>query len=125
MIEGLKTVKPWQQPSLYAKYLTGVNLFMPFIDLVYTFAWIPGVIFALFGLYWIVGPMSLLVLPFTFLSYYMLYRYQRKVFKSLDLKIRKNLIGLVFFTLFYQVLMSPISVWGYCQEVFKLKRVWK
>lgn len=125
MIEALKTVKPWQQPMVYGKYLTGVNLAMPLIDVAYTFAWIPGVVLAFFGIFWIVGPLSLLVLPFTFISYYMLYRYQKHVFRSLGLKVRRNIPGLILFTISYQVLMSPISVWGYCQELFRLKRVWK
>lgn len=125
MIEGLKTVKPWEQPSIFAKYLTGVNLSMLLIDLAYTFAWIPGMFIAFFGIYWIVGPMSLLVLPITFLSFYLLYRYQRHVFRTLNLRVRRNIRGFILFTLFYQFLISPISVWGYAQEALKLKRVWK
>jgi len=126
MVEGLQEVKPWRQPQLYTKYLTGVNLIMPYLDIAYTFFWIPGLILALFGHYWIVGPMTLLVLPLTVLSYGLLYFYQRDyVFKNLNLRVRKNLFGFIFFVLSYQLFMSPISVWGYAQETFKLKRVWE
>ncbi len=125
MIESLKLFKPWQQPVKYVKYLTGINLIMPYIDLVYTFCWMPGLVLAFFGKYWIAGLMTLLVVPLALLQNYILYRYQRNVFKELDLRIRRNRAGYVFYVLLYQMLMSPISVIGYCQEVLRLKRKWK
>ncbi|OUM86016.1 MAG: glycosyl transferase [Bacillus thermozeamaize] len=125
MIEALKETKPWQQPLLFAKYLTGVNLVIPYIDFTYTFFWIPGLILAFFGIYWIVGPMTILVLPLTLLSYYILYIYQKSVFQKLDLRIRKNRLGFWLFVLCYQMILAPVSVWGYIQEVLHLERVWK
>lgn len=125
MIEALKQVKPWQQPQTYTKYMTGINLIMPFLDFSYTLFWLPGLVLACFGIYWIVGPMTLLVIPLTLLSYAVLYAYQVHVFRHLDLKIRKNLWGFILFVLFYQMLMSPVSVWGYLQEFLKLDRIWK
>ena len=79
----------------------------------------------MFGIYWVVGPMTLLVLPLTFISYGILYKYQMYVFIDLNLKIRKNILGFIFFALFYQMIMSPVSVLGYLQEAFKSKRKWK
>ncbi|MBY6052866.1 glycosyltransferase [Cytobacillus firmus] len=126
MIEGLNEIKPWNQPQIYTKYLTGVNLVMPYLDMMYTFFWIPGLMLAFFGYFWIVGPMTLFVLPLTMLSYGILYMYQKHyVFKNLNLKVRKNILGFFTFILFYQMIMSPISVWGYLQELFKSKRVWE
>lgn len=125
MIEALKIIKPWNQPNAYIKYLTSTNFIMPYLDFTYTFCWLPGVVLALFGIYWIVGPMTLLVLPLTLVSYTILYIYQKYVFKSLNLKIRKNLFGFILFTLSYQMIMSPVSIWGYLQEFFGLRRMWK
>lgn len=126
MIEGLHEIKPWHQPQLYTRYLTGINLVMPYLDFVYTFCWIPGLVLAFFGIYWIVGPMTLLVLPLTIISYGSLYLYQKYyVFRNLGLRVRRNKLGFILFILFYQMLMSPVSVWGYLQEFFKLKRVWE
>src|SRR5690606_23955427 len=126
MIEGIKQVKPWQQPRIYTKYLTGINLIMPYLDITYTFCWIPGLVLALFGHYWIVGPMTLFVLPLTIISYSILYLYQsRVVFKRLNLKVRRNLVGFIFFIIGYQMIMSPVSVYGYIQEFFKISRKWK
>ncbi|MBG9787380.1 glycosyltransferase family 2 protein [Brevibacillus laterosporus] len=126
MIEGLNEIKPWNQPQVFVKYLTGINLIMPYLDLTYTLCWLPGLILTFFGYYWIVGPITLLVLPLTLISYSILYFYQRNfVFKPLNLRIRKNFIGFIFFILGYQMIMSPISVYGYIQEFFKFKRNWK
>lgn len=125
MIEALKITKPWQQPQVYTKYLTGINLIMPYLDLSYTFFWLPGLILACFGLFWIVGPATLLVLPLTLISYSVLYTYQKYVFRKLNLRVRKNISGFFLFLLCYQMIMSPVSVWGYVEETFKLKRVWK
>ncbi|MFL2094889.1 glycosyltransferase family 2 protein [Marinilactibacillus psychrotolerans] len=91
MIEGLKAVKPWEQPIKYIRILTGINLLMPYLDIVYTFAWIPGLVLAFFGFFWIIGPMTLLVLPLALLQNYILYVYQKKVFKELNLSIRPRL----------------------------------
>lgn len=125
MIEALKVIKPWQQPIPYVKYLTTCNIVMPYLDVVYTFCWLPGLILAFYGYYWIVGMATLYVLPLTMLQNYILYRYQKHVFRTLDLKIRKNKLGFVAYVLCYQMLMSPVSVYGYMQELFKLRRVWK
>lgn len=125
MIEALKQVKPWQQPQTYTKYLTGINLIMPLLDFSYTFFWLPGLVLACFGVYWIVGPMTLFVIPLTLLSYGILYSYQLYVFRHLNLKVRKNLLGFILFVLFYQMLMAPVSVWGYLQELLRLERIWK
>jgi len=102
-----------------------INLLMPYLDLSYTFFWLPGLILAFFGFFWIVGPFTLLVLPLTVLGYSVLYKYQKYVFRKLNLRVRRNSSGFLLFLLCYQMIMSPVSVWGYAQEAFRLKRVWK
>jgi len=125
MIEALRRFKPWDLPYAYTKYLTGINLILPYLDVTYTLFWIPGLFLALFKqIYWIVGPMTLLVLPLTLLSYTILYQYQKHVFKQLNLRVRQNTLGFVVFLLCYQLILSPISIWGYTQELFNLKRNW-
>lgn len=127
MIEALREVKPWQQSSIYYKFLTGIDLLIPYMDFSYTFFWIPGVILAVFfQKYYIVGPMMLLVFPLTLISFYILYYYQANVvFKNLNLKVRKNILGFFIFILCYQIVMSPVSLYGYVQELIGAKRVWK
>ena len=126
MIEGLRLVKPWKQPNIYYKFLTAIDLLIPYMDFSYTFFFIPGLILALFGKFYILGPMALYVLPITMTTFLILYKYQKKkVFDVLNLRVRKNIFALVLFILGYQLLMSPVSVWGYYQELFKMKRIWK
>ena len=126
MIEGLRAIKPWQQPNKYYKVLTGIDLLIPYMDFSYTVFFIPGCILALFGHYYIVGPMILLVLPVTIASFMILFLYQKKkVFDLLNLKVRKHYFAFIVFLLGYQLLMSPVSLYGYTQELFNMKRVWK
>ncbi|WP_245578150.1 glycosyltransferase family 2 protein [Alicyclobacillus herbarius] len=125
MIEGLRIAGPWRQPRMFVKFLTSLDLFLPYTDLSYTLGWIPGLILACFGHYWIVGPYTILVFPFTLISNALMYRHQRRVFDTLGLRIRRNRIGFVAYVLCYQMIMSPISVWGYLQEFFRARRVWK
>ena len=126
MIEGLRLVKPWKQPNIYYKFLTAIDLLIPYMDFSYTFFFIPGLILALFGKFYIVGPAALYVLPITTITFLILFKYQKKkVFDVLNLRVRKNILALVLFILGYQFLISPISLWGYFQEIFNMKRIWK
>lgn len=126
MIEGLRMVKPWKQPNIYYKFLTAIDLLIPYMDFSYTFFFIPGCVLALFGKFYIVGPALILVLPITALSFFTLFFYQkRNVFDKLGLVVRKNNFAFIVFLLGYQLLMSPVSLWGYIQEFFNMKRIWK
>lgn len=125
MLEALKIVKPWQHPIFYVRYLTGINLVMPYLDFVYTFCWMPGLILAVFGKFWVVGPFTLFVMPLALFQNFILYRYQRHVFKRLGLRVRKNILGFVVYVLMYQMIMSPMSIIGYSQEILNLRRKWK
>ena len=126
MIEGLRTVPPWHQPRRMARVLTGIDLAIPFLDTAYVLAWVPGLILACFGYYWLVGPMTIAVVPLTLFAYGVLFvRQWRGVFKPLGLKVRKNLPALLAFLFVYQILMSAVSVRGYAQELVGVRRNWK
>ncbi len=125
MLEALKIVKPWQHPIFYVRYLTGINLVMPYLDFVYTFCWMPGLILAMFGGFWVVGPFTLFVMPLALFQNFILYRYQRHIFKRLGLRVRRNILGFVVYVLMYQMIMSPMSIIGYSQEILNLRRKWK
>ena len=125
MVEALRRIKPWQHKLMFARYATLLNLWMPFLDTVYTLVWMPGVILVFCGHEWVAGPITLLVLPLALLQNYTLYVYQSRVFQHLNLRMRKNQTGYVFYVLSYQAFMSPISLWGYVEELFNQKRVWK
>ena len=124
MIEGLKSSGPWQHSRFLSQYLTAIDILIPVIDIVYTFVWIPGLVLALFGHYHIVGPYTLLVLPLSFLAAFVMYRSQRESFNELNLTVRKNAAGFILYVLFFQMIVSPVSVFGYFGEFFKTEKIW-
>ncbi len=126
MIEAIKQIKPWHQSSQLAKFISGIDLLIPYIDFSYTVFWIPGLLLAiLFQNYAIVGLYTLLVLPLSIITFLILYTRVHYYYKYICVLKRKNWIGIILFVLGYQFLMSPISLWGYIQELFGLRRVWK
>jgi biofilm PGA synthesis N-glycosyltransferase PgaC len=126
MIEGIRSVKPWNQPRGLLRFLTAIDLLIPALDVAYALVWLPGLALAATGRYWIVGPYTLAVLPLTLLVNLILYRFQRRrVFNLLGLRVRRNAVGFVGFVLAYQMLMSPVAVVGYGQELLGLRRRWK
>jgi biofilm PGA synthesis N-glycosyltransferase PgaC len=125
MIEGLRDhgLGLLGQFKFYSHSVAG-NFLFPFVDAMFTFAFIPGILLALTGNFAIVGPMTLLVLPLNAaLGSVMLY-HQRRVFRSVNLKVRKNKRGLLFYFFCYQFVMSPISLGGYALETVRARRSW-
>jgi poly-beta-1,6-N-acetyl-D-glucosamine synthase len=126
MVEGLRSVKPWNQPRGLLRFLTAIDLLIPALDVAYALVWLPGLALAATGRYWVVGPYTLAVLPLTLIVNLILYRFQRRrVFNLLGLRVRRNAVGFIGFVLTYQMLMSPIAVVGYGQELLGLRRRWK
>jgi biofilm PGA synthesis N-glycosyltransferase PgaC len=125
VIEGLRTVPPWRQPRPMARALTAVDMTIPLLDTAYIIVWLPGLVLACFGIFWLIGPMTIAVLPLTALAYAVLFHRQwHHVFKPLGLRVRKNWLALLAFLSVYQILMSLASVRGYMQELLGLRRRW-
>ncbi len=100
------------------------NLLFPYLDVVYTFAFIPGLVLALFGVYWIAGPMTLLVLPLAMLVNYLMFTIQSQMFVEQGLTVRRNVAGFIFYALFYGIVLQPACVVGYLQELTRRKKRW-
>lgn len=100
------------------------NLLFPYMDLVYTLVFIPGLLLACFGIYWLAGPMTLLVLPMAFLVNGLMYLIQSRMFREQDLKVRRNPLGFVLYTLFYGIVLQPGCVMGYAAELLRLRKRW-
>jgi Glycosyl transferase family group 2 len=73
MVEGLGSVRPWNQPRWLLRFLTAIDLLIPTLDVAYAL-----VLLAATGRYWIVGPYTLAVLPLTLAVNLILYRFQRR-----------------------------------------------
>ena len=97
--------------------------FLP-LDLVYTFIFMPGLILACFGLYYIAGPLTLAVLPLTIVWNGVIYRIQGGMYRREGLKVRRNPGGFLFYSLAYSLMMQPVCVWGYLAEVLGLRKQW-
>jgi biofilm PGA synthesis N-glycosyltransferase PgaC len=125
MIEGLRTYgrRLLQQRRAYA-HSVATDIVFPFLDVAFTFAFIPGIALAALGNYAIVGPMTLAVLPLNILISSIMYRRQRQSFKHAGLRVRQHAVGFVVYLLGFQLIMSPVSVAGYLQEVFHATRRW-
>jgi biofilm PGA synthesis N-glycosyltransferase PgaC len=125
MIEGLRDhgVGMLSQRKFYS-HAVAVNFLFPFVDLTFTLVFIPGVLLAMTGNFAIVGPMTLLVLPLNMVLGGIMFSYQRRVFKAVNLRVRTNRRGLLFYFFCYQFVMSPISLAGYSLEAVRARRAW-
>ena len=124
MIEGLKRHGSLAWQGNLTGFFVAVDFVIPVIDFYYSIFFLPGVILAFTGRYYIVGPMTLLVIPLAFLIVALMFFKQRQVFGELDLKIRRNSFGFLFFMLLYQPLMSPICLTGYLKELAGARKRW-
>ena len=100
------------------------NTMFPLMDIAYTFGFIPGLVLACFGIYWIVGPMTLALLPMAFLLNWQMFTKGRKMFVSENLKVRRNIFGLIFYVFAYGIVLQPACVYGYFSEFLNLKKSW-
>jgi biofilm PGA synthesis N-glycosyltransferase PgaC len=125
MIEGIKRHGDlvWRASRLSA-FFVAIDFIIPFIDFFYAFVFLPGIVLALFGHFYIVGPLTLLVVPIAFLIVLVMYKKQKAVFDALNLKVRSNSIGFIVYMLVYQAVMSPICIVGYAQELAGAAKRW-
>ncbi len=100
------------------------NLFFILFDNVFFFIFIPGLIAAFFGYFYIAGPMTLAVLPLGILSNLIFYIGQSDLFKRNKFKVRKNILGFILYVLFYQIMMNPAVIYGYTSEFLRRKKTW-
>ena len=96
----------------------------PLMDIAYTFGFIPGLILACFGMYWIVGPMTLFLLPMAALLNFLMYTRGRKMFEKEHLHVRTNIFGFIFYVFAYGLVLQPACVYGYLSELLSFKKSW-
>jgi biofilm PGA synthesis N-glycosyltransferase PgaC len=111
------------KPRLTTMYIWWNTLF-PLMDIAYTFGFIPGLILACFGVYWIVGPMTLSLLPMAFLLNWQMYLQGRKMFAAEGLHVRANALGFIFYVFAYGLILQPACVYGYFSEFLNLRKSW-
>lgn len=111
------------RPRMATLFVWWNVLFLP-LDLVYTFAFLPGLALALFGIFWIAGPMTIAVLPLALLWNLIIFSVQKAMFKRQDLAVRRNFRGFFLYVFGYTMILQPICVWGYATEMLGLRKHW-
>lgn len=124
MIEGFKHHPCILFTRRYSTLFVFWNTLFPALDAVYLFIFLPGIVLALFGYFFIAGPLTLLVLPLAILMNYLMFSIQNQMFYDEGLRVRRNIVGLVLYVALYQTLLVPASVAGYLAEIFSLKKTW-
>jgi len=100
------------------------NLLFPYLDLAFTLAFIPGLVLALFGIYWLAGPLTLFLLPLAGLVNFLMFHVQSRMFMEQGLHVRRNLAGFLFYALCYSFVLQPACVIGYVQELLNRTKTW-
>jgi poly-beta-1,6-N-acetyl-D-glucosamine synthase len=100
------------------------NLLFPWLDLAYTVFFIPGIVLALFGIYWIAGPLTLALLPMALGINYLMYRVGSQMFAMNGLRVRRNLSGFLTYAFVYSLILQPACVAGYFSEILGLRKSW-
>jgi biofilm PGA synthesis N-glycosyltransferase PgaC len=125
---GLMEAFKAHKELLFKRHLRTVfiwwNLCFPPMDVVYTFVFIPGLILAAFGQFYIVGPATLAILPLAVAWNLFIFRIQRRTFAREHLAVRRNIGGFLFYAFAYNLLVQPVSVLGYASEVMGLRKTW-
>lgn len=124
MIEALAIHKRLLVMPRLATMFIWWNLLFVSIDFTFTLAFLPGLTLALFGIYWLAGPVTLLVLPLAALWNVVIYRIQTRMLRREGIEMDKSALGFVIFAFIYPLLMQPVSVWGYIAEFTGGKKQW-
>jgi biofilm PGA synthesis N-glycosyltransferase PgaC len=96
------------------------SLLFPWLDLAYTVFFIPGIVLALFGVYWLAGPLTLALLPMSVGVNYLMYRVGSQMFASNGLRVRRNLSGFLTYAFVYSLILQPAYAAGYFSEMLGL-----
>jgi len=100
------------------------NLLFPWLDIAYTTVFIPGVVLAMFGTYWVAGPMTLALLPMALLMNLLMYGISVRMFDAQDLRVRRNVAGFLTYAFGYSLILQPVSAAGYLSELLGLHKSW-
>jgi biofilm PGA synthesis N-glycosyltransferase PgaC len=102
-----------------------LNLAFPYLDFVYLFGFVPGVVLALvFHNYLLVGLMTLLLIPLAVILNSVMFAKQKRIFLKNGLAVRNNWVGLIVFSLAYQLFLTPATLAGYTSEFLRLRKKW-
>jgi len=124
MVEAFKQhgalLRQAQLPTFFIYW----NLLFPLLDLAFTIGFIPGLVLGVFGIYWIVGPMTLTLIPLGIAMNLLMYRVEEGMFQANGLSVRRNLRGFITYVLAYSLLLQPACLLGYISELRNAPKSW-
>ena len=124
LIEAFKAhPRVLMQPRLNTLFIYW-NLLFPLLDAVFVMVFIPGLVLALFGHFYIAGPMTLAVLPIAMLNNFLMYSVQLRMFDAKGIGVRLNKLGFLAYVFGYSIAMQPACVAGYAAEIANLRKTW-
>lgn len=121
MLEGFSCVPLWRQGTVYSRYFAFVNLSVLYLDLAFLFGFLPGVLLAFFGCFYLVGVLTLVTVGVCLLLFLSIYLYQ----KRLGIPFQNSVWGFVCFLLLFQVVQSVAALHGYLARLIGRKETWK
>ena len=121
MLEGLSTVRPWQQGSIYSRYFSLVNLSVIWLDLAFLFGFVPGLLLAALGYFYLAGCLTLTTLAVCLVFFLSTYLYQ----KQLHIPFYNSVWGFVWFLAVFQMIQSTAAIHGYLLRLLHRKGEWK
>lgn len=105
-------------------FLISWNLLFPWMDFSFTFGFIPGLALAAFGHYWLVGPVTLALIPSAVFMGAVMYRMSARVFAAQGLRVTHDLLALLGYTFAYGLINHPASLRGYLAELLGARKTW-
>jgi hypothetical protein len=88
----------------------------PYLDAVYTFTFLPGILLALTGSMALLGPPALAVLPPSTLVAAIFFARQQRALGEVGMEARRHTLGLAAYALLYPVLLAPLSLAGHLRD---------
>jgi biofilm PGA synthesis N-glycosyltransferase PgaC len=124
MIEALAHHKALLvQPRLRTMFIWWNLLFIT-LDATFSLVFLPGLVLALFGIFWLAGPVTLLVFPLAAVWNLVIYRIQTRMLKREGVTMERSHRGFLLYVLIYPLVMPPVSLWGYVAEMAGRTKGW-
>lgn len=101
-----------------------VDYALPVVDFAYVFAFVPGLVLAMFGYTAIVAPITFLVMPLALLLFAIIARSCRHARRSADIELTRHWSGFFAYMTFYRALIGAASLAGYWRYVRRRRREW-
>jgi biofilm PGA synthesis N-glycosyltransferase PgaC len=117
VVEAFKAHGPLLFQRRLSTFFIGWSLLFPYIDLAYSVALIPALLWACTGVYWLAGAMLAFAAPMALLANLLVHAVQSRMYRALGLALHRNPFGLLGYALMYGLVLKTASVAGYLSGI--------